>query len=48
MGLNEEPNDKKRKKKEKFKLTFFQNLRPESSFFVIASINQIVVHNHVQ
>ena len=50
MGLNEEPNDKKTKKNEKFRLQtdFFQNLRPETSFFVIASINQVVVHNHVQ
>ena len=50
MGLNEEPNDKKTKKNEKFQLQtdFFQNLRPETSFFVIVSINQVVVHNHVQ
>ena len=50
MGLNEEPNDKKTKKNEKFRLQtdFFQNLTPETKFLVTASINQVVVHNHVQ
>ena len=50
MGLNEEPNNKKTKKNEKFRLQtdFFQNLTPETKFLVTASINQVVVHNHVQ
>ena len=50
MGLIEELNDKKMKKNENFRLqtNFFQNVRPETSFFVIASINQVVIYNHVQ